>query len=218
MKNVNLSYLFLLQPLIFLVFNSNCKVIKEIITIEIEEVFNSKTFIDKKKINNGTEIQEFFVDANPVIKDLYIKEKMEAKFNELQLMNKIKEEKSENERKFKKKSEFFILKKLIRINLKDLENYIEKLKENNLEKFYSFSPQTFNSLDNFQVLENEFIPEAKFTINQTNDELTVDLLHQMLDKIESYLDKINEFYKNTINNAIELCDDTKLLKDLLELI
>ncbi len=217
MKNVHLSYLYLFFAINSFIFISNCKVNNEIISIEKEEIIGNKIFIDKQKIQKGKEEHDFLVDGNTVTKDSFLKEKREAQINELEQLNKKEEEKIESERKFKHNSKISILKKLLKINLNDLEIFLDKLKKNDLERFYSYSIQTFDSLNNLENLTNDFIPELKFSLNKTNDQLTIDYLNQMLEKIESYLNKINEFYRNTINNAIELCDDTKLLKDLLEL-
>jgi len=63
------------------------------------------------------------------------------------------------------------------------------------------------------------MPEVKGFLKRVREDVfEVEELDKILAKAASYPDKLQSFFQNAVKNAINSCDDTKLLKDLLDTI
>lgn len=221
MKNVNLSY-----GLIYLLFTISinaleAKVINERSTYEKLEVINDIKFIFSQKIINGVIDNKYFLENNneikPLTKNEYDKLKRDARVQELELQDKLLEENNVRMQKFNHEANIKILKKLISAKLNEIKALILKIKKNNLSLYYIFNENSFSSLENFEVLEYEIIPEFEKLLEVPDSESQISILNSSLEKLETYPAKLNKFFQDIVNNAIKLCDDVKLLRNLIEL-
>lgn len=221
MKNVNLSYALIYLLLVVSINALGAKITNEILTYEKMEIINGSNFIFRQKITNGISDNKYFLENNneirPLSKSEYVKLKREARLQELELQDKLLEENNALMQKFNHEAKIKILKKLILAKLNEIKALISKIKRNNLNLYYVFNENSFSSLEIFDLLDIEIIPEIEKLLEISDNESQISILNNSLEKLEAYPDKLNKFFQDTVNNAIKLCDDVKLLRSLIEL-
>ena len=70
----------------------------------------------------------------------------------------------------------------------------------------------------FQETKNDFLGKVRKINFCSTEELSIEQMQDVLTKLESLPDKIETFFRRSVRNAINQCNDTKRLKELLALI
>lgn len=194
--------------ILLLIFTSlYSKKVHELEIYELKEVFNNSEFEIYKESKNGITKLEYKVGGKPVSKQNY-----DALLAEAKKIDWAAKRDRKNAAKLK------ISKKIYAKELECLKSSIEKLKTEDLSDYYAFEQATFVNENELNRLINSALPELENLLRRPDCELDINLMNGISEKLEIYNQKFRLFIQNSINNAINLCDDTKKLKKLMNLI
>ncbi|MBD3231145.1 hypothetical protein GF322_00630 [Candidatus Dependentiae bacterium] len=227
---------------IFILFNTNfliqCKQIVfqgESSVIQTSYQLQSEKIIFTKKYQNinGRITQSWFIGNQEVAKDEYFEKLSQAEKEEQEIIKeeenkrkaeqaRLKREKKELKKKeeesFYKRIKLNGLKKMINLEVAKIENKLKKLDEYSLDEYFVFEEQTFDSFDSLQDIRIGLLNKAKSLVLSDIEVLDFEDLKGVLKKLEVFPKKIEIFFRKSVKNAIDKCEDTKRLKDLLALI
>jgi hypothetical protein len=99
-----------------------------------------------------------------------------------------------------------------------VEKLINRIKDERLVPFYQFHQKTFASQKDYADtvrITLESVAEIGSDAESGIDQEQFQLLCVSLDTLKK---RMQDFFYDTVNNAIKMCDDTKVLKDLLNMI
>lgn len=182
---------------------------------------------------NGKITQSWFINDGAISKDEYFeklklaeKEELELEREELE-RKKAEEEQQKREleeRKIKENEDFYkktrleAQRKLVSLELGKIEKSFSRLDKYELEEYFVFGDQTFYSSEDLEDVRFGLLNKAKRLTISSVDELDSEDLKRLLEKLEVIPNKIEMFFRHSVKHAINKCDDTKRLKDLLALI
>jgi len=187
-----------------------------------KEIIDQTIFIHREDIVNSEHKEIWSIDGKQVSSDEYEEFILDAQKELIRRERRQQEENRKRAQEFKNEAILALNKKILRLSVKKIEDILKKFDNHNLQHFFYFD-DNFSS-NSFDDLKNNIIPEAKklmysFGSSNNNDsDSSWDIIHAMVVKIDGLDNKLESFYQDTIKNAIEKCDDTKILKELLELV
>lgn len=209
--------IFKLKLLLVIFFSiCNAKVVFELNTSEICEVINGIKYISIEKIENGQRSEKYYINGQETLSNEYISSQATSRLKEFE--NDAQRAKEEREKKFKFNSDAKLktLKKLIYLKIQEIKENFYKLEKLNILSFFMYSKETFINEEEFNNLK-ESIEDTDQLIS-SNADLFITDLDNVYNKLENKAKKTEIFVRQSIENAINKCDDTKLLKDLLNVI
>ncbi len=207
--------------------NSRLKQVK--FNIRSGEIF----FIDKYQNINGNITEFWRINDVDVLKDVYYQKMLMAEKEEEEIKReeeeriKQAEEQARRERltqKKKEEEEFLIetrlqaLKRLVNLELEKVEKSFKNLDQYQLEQYFVFADDTFSTQQSLDDVKINLINQARELTIRSTSELTEEELKESLAKLENTPDKIEVFFRQSVKFAINQCNDTKRLKELLALI
>ncbi len=183
-----------------------------------KEVINGSTFVYREDTVNGTKKKAWTVDGHPVDADEYEEAILNAE-KEVRRKERRKEEEQRVHQQLLHHQVLIMLnKKLLTIKIADIEVWLQKLHDYALEQFLVFNDSTYASPEEFDQLSNECIPKVHSLILQGEDECDVGELLHWVNKLDKVPDQLCNLFYASVNNAIAACDDTKMLKKLLDVV
>ncbi|MGC2310008.1 MAG: hypothetical protein WA432_00100 [Candidatus Babeliaceae bacterium] len=181
-----------------------------------EERIDNTLFVIRIEMNDGKRQQKWFINEKPVDELPYEEQFWQAKKIQLEKERQKEQEQNLQEYEFKVKSQRLIQQKLLKNVVIAIEQEMKKMRTHSLEAYYTFPCPKLFSKDHFDLLLKEVLPQAHILVNQegvTNQELT-----EYYKQLEPYPVFLKEMFQATIENALQKCDDTMLLKELLVLV
>jgi hypothetical protein len=195
---------------------------KELLTRYTEERFDGKTFAHRVDIADGERKERWAIDGEFVDKDTYNAALAKAEQAERQVLRQLLEEqrtKEEDElmhqQQFMKKSQVDLGKKEIQLNLTKLESAFAQLKDPKLISYHVFDQNSCSDLQQLSAVHTALISEAKSLLDQMNEVVAEADFSAMKTKLDQHSKRLQTMFQSAVNNAIEMCDDTKFLKELL---
>jgi len=183
-----------------------------------KEIIDEKTFIHREDIVNNEKKELWSIDGNNVEFAEYEQAILEAEKNIRKKERQAEETRRKEAQEFKNEAIFALNKKILRLKIETAENILKKFNNHNLSNFLNLDKNKIFSKKEFERLQNTFLPECKkfvYTADKNTDLLE---LSDMIAKIDTIPDKLNSLFYDTVRNAIGQCDDTKVLKELLEVV
>ncbi|MCK4651259.1 hypothetical protein KAT08_03760 [Candidatus Babeliales bacterium] len=190
-------------------------------------------FTEKYQNINGKITHTWYINNDSVSKDDYFNRMSKAEQEEKDItredeQSKKEEEerkKREEEEEKKREQEEFLnevrvqaLKKMVKLELDGVENSFAKLEKYKLDEHFIFEEETFSSLYSFEQTKVSLINNAREIVIRSKDKSSQNELKEMLAKLEPVPAKIERFFRKSVKFAIDKCNDTKRLKELLALI
>lgn len=214
---------------------------KEIILDAFSQVKQTKfmlkagavVFVEKYQNVNGKITENFSVNDVAVLKDEFLKRFLNAQEEEKALQKEVEENKKREEEKMKEELELQkkreeeqartstqiqALKKLINIELDKVQTSFLNLDKYKIDEYFVFEQETFSNLQVLQDNRINLINQAKEFTMRSEEHLKVEELKEILKKLEVLPDKVERFIRNSVKFAINQCNDTKKLKELLTLV
>ncbi|MDR3647002.1 MAG: hypothetical protein P4L22_05685 [Candidatus Babeliales bacterium] len=208
---------FSLKLLCVLIFNiSNAKIIHESSSVNIIELINSTKYSLIENIENGKRIERYYIDNKEVLSQEFIDSRVVSRVKELEIEARKSHEEREKKFKFSNDSKLKALKKLIFLKISEIKEAVSKIEKLNISSFFVYSQETFLNEEDFNSLK-ESLEDIDHMINSDQNLNLLDL-GLIVDKLENRAKKSHLFVRQALENAINKCDDTKLLKDLLEVL
>ena len=190
-------------------------------------------FTEKYQNINGKVTEEWNINNNNVLKDEYLnrielitKEELDLQ-KEKELIKKEEEEferkvvllkKQNEEREFTENLKLQTLKRLVSLEVESIEKEFDKLDKYQIEEYFVFDHDTFYSSQGLEDIRIGLLNRARTVSIKGLEELDFDELKDILGKLEVLPKKINNFFRSSVKFAINNCNDTKKLKQLLSLI
>ncbi|MBD3273122.1 hypothetical protein GF385_02110 [Candidatus Dependentiae bacterium] len=190
-------------------------------------------FTEKFQNINGKITQEWNINNDSVSKDEYFKrmsiaakEEVALKQEEERIKREEEEEakklallkKEEKEKKFSKSLKLQTLKRLISLEIDNIEKEFKKLDKYKLEEYFVYEIDTFTSSQHLEDIRVTLLNRARTIFIKDEEELKEKELKDILSKLELLPKKIKNFFRSSIKFAIKNCSDTKKLKQFLSLI
>lgn len=193
-------------------------VVSELGSYERCEDISGTTFKYKLFFDDDEIMKDFFIDNERVDKDVYNARKYEAYDKELeeaqQQLKKLYEE--QNAIQCAVRSKGYL--KLINEIKQKIEALLHLLRDKSLEPFLAFDEGTISSVDSLDHIHGKFLPSLAFI----DDEDALNEGHATLKKLFELCEELyailSQFYKESVERAIDKADDPTDLKKLLELI
>src|SRR5207247_1430051 len=108
-------------------------------------------------------------------------------------------------------------KKILALSLQSIDREIAKLNMEKFEPFLLFDESSFASRELFEQCLDELLPKARQVL-QKGDRVTIVELNSAIEQLTNIPQKIQNLFQRTVTCAINTCNDTKLLKELLDLV
>lgn len=201
----------------------HARMVKEVFIRTTEEVVNGVVFSHRVDIAEGAITEQWGMDRVVIAEAEYTEALLEAEKAERKAERKAKaEERRQEERELARQQEFVskvrvdICKKDLTLTLEVLETELAKVKDARLEPFYVFNESTFASSDLFKNLTDDLIPHARRLI--TDKDCSEPDLQDMQAQLQDKPTRVRELFRATVKQAINTCNDTHLLRELLEII
>ena len=187
-----------------------------------EEEVDGKTFAQKVQISNGDTKKIWAVDGKQISEDDFNMDFTQARAQEL-----LKERQEQEEIRMRKQQEVHTIRASIekqehRLKIKDaveqIKKSIDQIKENNLEQYYKFDESTIASKDELDKLCIDDLEQAQGFIEKSADEIELDKVQEFSSSFVPYSYKIQQFFLDSVKNAVNNCNDTRALKGYLQLL
>lgn len=194
---------------------------------------SEKVFSEKYQNVNGEITENWYINGVETDRANYFKEmdkteeeekrieKEEAERRRLEEEEKRKQllnEKIEKEKEFRKTTKIHALKKLVSLELAKVQNSFSRLDKYNLQDYFVFECETFDSEYVLENIKTGLVNRAKEITIRPFEDLNKKDLKSILCELEIVPSKVERFFRKSVQYAINNCDDTRRLKELLSLI
>jgi hypothetical protein len=191
----------------------------------IREEADGQVFAHRAKVADGVVETVWTINDKPVSEEDYHERYVAARTSELKVERQAQqaaqhahEQELAEQQKFARNARVLVHKKAVQEQIGAIEKLLAQVKNPRLEPYYVFGEQSFASRELFLQVSNELITQAKVTVARSEDELTETELMTLATQLEQQPTRLRNFYRNTVKHAINSCDDTRMLKEFLELL
>jgi len=204
---------------------STCQAGKLDYSVETVQVFYRKEQIGdlvfelrEDRINNGSAKKTYLIESKSVSGEKFAQRRAQAKVQREQVMDSVAQENRLAEQNNRYACLVQGTKKLISLHLNDIEHKLKRLSDFNecLEPFLAFDQCTFTDEHELRNVQAQLIPQARGLLKKADDEIDLAQLKKMATSLEKIPEKLENFFLASSDRAIKLSNDTRLLKDLLE--
>ena len=172
--------------------------------------------IDGREVEKD-EFEKRFNDAENEEKEIVRREEKRKKEEEEQKKREKEELKKNEDQNFYQHTKLQLLKKLIGLEIEKIESCFLKLDKYQLEEYFVFDADSFSCLESLQEVKTEQLADARKLTVCSPEELEMPQLQDTLKKLEILPERIEQLFRKSVKNAINQCNDTKRLKELLAL-
>ena len=183
-----------------------------------EEVVNAQTFTHELTIENITKKERFTINGKEVTPAEFEEELSQAEKEERKKKRQHKQEERLKLHEARYRGTVKINQKELAGVLSELDTELNRLLDVRLKPFLVFPTQSLSSEHELLELKEEHVPKAKAMQKLTYDLLDIASLNMTLASMQKAVAATKETFIETVNNALEKADDTRLLKELLTLI
>jgi hypothetical protein len=163
------------------------------------------------------EFEKRFNETENEEKEIVRREEERKKEEEEQKQREILAKKKNEDQNFYQHTKLQLLKKLIGLEIEKIEDCFLKLDKYQLEEYFVFDADSFSSLQSLQETKTEQLADARKLTVCSPEELEMPQLQDTLKKLEILPERIERLFRESVKNAINQCNDTKRLKELLAL-
>jgi len=183
-----------------------------------KEVLDGKVFIHREDIVNAEKKDIWSIDGQQVSYGDYEDAVLNAEKEIRRKERRAQEEQRKRSQEFKNEALVTLNKKILRLTVDRLDHTLKKFDTHSLVHFLDFKNNTISSLEKFNELQEKILPEAKKLIYTPSEESDWIQLSGMVAKLDHIPSLVENLFYDTVRNAIKQCDDTKTLKELLEIV
>lgn len=212
MKNFNLTKVVLLG---IICSRLQGKVVKQEVIASTKEVIHGKQFVATSQMIDGVKHAWWSIDGQSVDKGSYEEAILDAEKEERRQERERQYLEREDELAFQQRMRQTVLKKLLGTFVVRLEGLLAKIREYHLQSFIGFGQHTFTQ-EQYDDFMGQALPHMYNLMKQGEPALTA--LQQMVDRAEEYEKRMKRLVQEAIETAIHRCDDTVMLKQLLNIV
>lgn len=218
----NMYYIKLLIMLLSIAFTSYSVVLeKDRLTRYVEERVHKTVFIYRLTITDGVKKESFALNGHPVNAEEYYKARVAAEQAEVEERCAQVQEKDQALAKkydLQRKARVKIAINELKPDTMTLEEALKKVYDPRLIDFWKFSSTSITGPEELTQLIEKEIPQAYKLIACLSGELDVYQLDKTHGTITQALPRVIRLFNDTVENAIDTCTDTRVLKELLTLL
>lgn len=193
-------------------------VVKDRTQVYTEECIDGKLFAHRLDYFEGVRKEQWSIEGKTVDAQSYEERILEAEKNERR-RERQKDEKEKNDQQlFKMKAQRALLKKLLQAHVNLYFSDIALFERYHLEPYFCYAATTFTSYQAYTQFVMGALACAQKILNESIDEEDISELQELYEQLEAMQDAWKLFYRATVEQAIEKCNDTKMLKELLQLV
>lgn len=189
---------------------------RSVSTTLLEERVNGQLFAYRCEVINGASHEYWAIDGRGVERLAYEEAIMQAEMVERQKERQLAYEHQQHMHQLHASAQHQLYKKMLTVVIEQLERELKKFNDDRIISFLQFKPETVDSYKEMDYLKEQ-LEQARQLMCQPLLEQTTDL-KKVATYLEPYTQKLEHLYYDSVNNAINSCDDTKMLKELLPLI
>lgn len=190
---------------------------KSVATSLTETRIGDDHFLHRIELDNGKRSQEWRINGSPVSAQDYEETLLEAEKEERRKELRRKEKRMQQDITLHDCARADIVKKLLSRSISEVRTHIDRLHEYGLHEYYHFSPHTVLSQGELDELFLEQLPYVESLVSAASGCSSYELSHA-LERLEQWPDRLQQFFNDTLKDAVQRCDDTQRLKRLLDLL
>jgi hypothetical protein len=184
-----------------------------------EELINGRKFSHRQEFVEGVHKNIWKVDGEVIDRETYDELILDGEREERRQERKCDYDEQVADYLFRHEAQRSVIRKLLKAEIDSIKQEIGQLIKYNLEEYVAFSGRTIKDKQEYVMLVQELIPQAEALVSASEGEPSeYQALVQMHGQLEPYQDKVKAFVQDTVSSAIERCDDTRFLKELLGLV
>lgn len=191
------------------------KVVQQQVVASIKELVHGKQFSYAYQLIDGVRKEWWSIDGRSVDKLTYEEEILSAEKEELRQKREQMYADQEEELSTQQRLRRGLLKKLLRVSISYLDQSFAQLSEYQLQGFIVYGSHTFTK-DRYENFVQQVLPQARDLMKQGEPSLVA--LQSMVDQCEESVSLMKRLVQEAIEVAVQQCDDTVLLKRLLNLL
>jgi hypothetical protein len=188
-----------------------------------ESKVHGQLFTHRVDVVDGQIKDRWTVDGKPVIAKVYDEQLESATLSQMRELR-AAEQKQLREQEFEiaKQQEFNqqvaldLHRKCLKKSIEGVEHELVRIKDSRLAPYYVFEKNSYTAPEQFDRLIMELMPEAKRVV--ADQAASLDTLQRLSKELESHPQRLREFFRITVKHAVSTCDDTRMLRDFLELV
>ncbi len=196
-------------------FQCSALVLRTVSVSLVEEKIAGKLFSHRIDVVDGVKKEEWTINGKRVDQAVYEREILAAELEE----SKAKREEDYAQRvkmvEFQDQARSAALKKLLHTAMQDVEKLLAKFKKYEIMPYLAYKPETIPNEVEFTNISSYGVTPARNLLFSTFDP---ELARDSLEKLEEYSVKLATLFEDSVNRAINQCDDPKKLKKWLEML
>lgn len=189
--------------------------IEELAVYYKKEVIGGMSFVYREDIANGVKKEAWTVDGKPVESQDYEESLLDAEKEVRRQERRVADGRRKRHQEMRLSSSFQLQKKLLRLQIEQVEVVLKSFDDHRLTPFLSFDKEKTLSQKEFESLDQTVLDQAKKLLYTADKEVDLPALAAMIEKFDMLPTRLQDLFHVTVNNAIKRCDDTKVLKELL---
>lgn len=186
-------------------------------TFYTKETINGVEFMYREEVINGKAKKIWTIDDKEVKQSRYLEAILDAEKEVRRVERVAQEQQRLAQQKEKLQRMLAVYKKELQLKLVGVEQWFNKLHESNLVVYLAFDPQTYENQESFDEVAH-LIAQVKTALVAAEDEDTLVLCEHLNALLDTVPERLRDLFYATTDNAIQLCGDTKVLKNLLEIV
>lgn len=183
-----------------------------------EEHVDGQLFAHRLDYFEGVRKEQWNVDGKFVDAKTYQERILEAEKNERRRERHKEEQEKVDQQLFKMKAQRAILKKLVQAQLQFFMHDTALLEQHHLEPYFVYAQGTFANSEAYTNFVAKTLVNAQKILQEQSDGADNSELQEAHEQLEAMHDKWKLFVRSALEQAIEKCNDTKMLKELLQLV
>jgi hypothetical protein len=192
--------------------------IKTVAVELIEEEYNGKQFAYRIDVVNGVKKEQWTMAGKSTDYETYESEI---------LFEKLQEEKNKREKayqvrladlEFKEQQRLAVFKKILKKDIDGVQQKFDLFQKYDLNEYYAFDATSIASEIDFLNIPIQCIIPAKNYLQQSDNDFECEKAEEYIETLQAYFKKISTLFDDTIKKAIDQCEDTQKLKDLLVIV
>jgi hypothetical protein len=193
------------------------KTVLQKMILETEEKIQEITF--KHIVESGSVHKEIFLINNiPVLKSDYQARLEQAEKEEREYERKMESDLLHSRVQFASNTQLSIYQKMLSKIFINIKQWLAKLRIEAISSYYVFSPDTVSSRASFESFKDDVFMKAQQLMQEYMQLQDIDSLKKLFEQYEAVPQRLERFFQKSVQQAIKHCDDTKVLKELLEII
>lgn len=184
----------------------------------VEEKYNGKLFTYRIDVVNGVKKEQWTMAGKSTDRETYEAELLFEKLQEA----KDKREKVYQARidklEFKQQQRVALSKKLLKKEIDAVQKKFDLFEKYDLNEYYAFDSDSIASEIDFLNIPTQSIVPAQTYLQKNDDDFLLEKAEEYSETLQLYLEKLTTLFDDTVKKAINQCEDTQKLKDLLVIV